>query len=73
MVQAGRIMLERLDEFIIKGKDFAFETTLSGLSYLKFVNTAKTKGYTIVLFFVFLSGFELAQQRVTIRVSKGGQ
>lgn len=71
-LQAGRIMLERLDEFIIKGKDFAFETTLSGLSYLKFVNTAKTKGYTIVLFFVFLSGFELAQQRVTIRVSKGG-
>jgi len=31
--QAGRIMLERLDYFIKEKKSFAFETTLSGLSY----------------------------------------
>jgi predicted ABC-type ATPase len=70
--QAGRIMLERLNDFIKREESFAFETTLSGLSYLKFVTAAKTRGYTVILFFVFLSGFQLAQQRVAIRVSKGG-
>ena len=29
-------------------------------------------GFNIILFFVYLSGFELARQRVLIRVSKGG-
>ncbi|MEQ1676999.1 MAG: zeta toxin family protein [Chitinophagaceae bacterium] len=70
--QAGRIMLERLEDFINKEKSFAFETTLSGLYYLKFIQAAKRKGFTIVLFFVYLSGFELAKQRVVSRVSKGG-
>jgi predicted ABC-type ATPase len=70
--QAGRIMLERLNDLISSEKDFAFETTLSGFSYLKFVTAAKKKGYSVVLFFVYLSGFQLAQQRVAIRVSKGG-
>ncbi len=69
---AGRIMLQRMEDMIDKEQNFAFETTLSGLAYLKFVNAAKSKGYTVVLFFVYLSVFELAQQRVAIRVSKGG-
>lgn len=70
--QAGRIMLERLNELINKQNNFAFETTLSGLSYLRFIELARSKGYSIILFFVYLAGFELAQQRVAIRVSKGG-
>ena len=70
--QAGRIMLERLNELINKQISFAFETTLSGRTYLKFIGTARTKGYTIVFFFVYLSSFELANNRVAVRVSKGG-
>jgi predicted ABC-type ATPase len=69
---AGRIMLERLNELITKQNNFAFETTLSGLAYLTFIKKAKAKGYEIIFFFVYLSGFELAQERVAIRVSKGG-
>jgi predicted ABC-type ATPase len=69
---AGRIMLERLNELIINQKDFAFETTLSGHTYLKFVEMAKAKEYTVILLFVYLSSVELAKERVAVRVSKGG-
>ena len=34
-IKAGRPMLEEIDESIEAGKSFAFETTLSGLAYLK--------------------------------------
>jgi predicted ABC-type ATPase len=70
--QAGRIMLERLEQLIKEKKSFAFETTLSGLSYLKFINMARLTGFDIVLFFVWLDSFELAKKRVATRVSKGG-
>ncbi len=70
--QAGRIMLERLEQLIGENKNFSFETTLSGLSYLNFIKNAKEKGYGITFFFVYLNSVELAIERVAIRVSKGG-
>ncbi len=70
--QAGRIMIERLDQLLNEKKSFAFETTLSGLSYLKFIRNAKSKGYYIVLFFIWLESVQLAKSRVTERVKKGG-
>ena len=69
---AGRIMLQRIEEMIEKKESFAFETTLSGLTYLKLIAKAKATGFKIVLFFVYLENAELAQNRVAIRVSKGG-
>ena len=71
-LQAGRIMIERLNQLISEKKNFAFETTLSGQSYLKFIKTAKEQGYEIVLFFIWLENFNLAQSRVEARVKKGG-
>ena len=70
--QAGRIMLERLAQLMDESKSFAFETTLSGLAYLGFINKAKQKGYGITFFFVYLNSAALAKERVAIRVSKGG-
>ena len=70
--QAGRIMLLRLEYLIHENKSFAFETTLSGLSYLKFIKMAKLKGYDVVFFFLWLNSAELAIQRVAARVAKGG-
>jgi predicted ABC-type ATPase len=70
--QAGRIMLERFEYFIAQRKSFAFETTLSGLAYLKFIRFAKISGFDIILFFVWLDSFELAKNRVAERVRKGG-
>jgi predicted ABC-type ATPase len=49
--QAGRIMLERIDELTNTGVDFAFETTLTTLSYLNTIKLAKQKGYSVTLLF----------------------
>lgn len=65
-------MLERIQELVDNEKSFAIESTLSGLIYQKLVSTAKNNNYTVVLFFVYLNSANLAKERVSIRVSKGG-
>ena len=70
--QAGRIMLERINQLINDKVSFAFETTLSTLSYLKTIELARQKGYTIKLLYIWLSDINLAIERVSIRVQDGG-
>lgn len=70
--QAGRIMLERLEQLIENFQSFSFETTLSGLAYINLIRKAKEKGYGVTFFFVYLNSVNLAKGRVAIRVSKGG-
>lgn len=36
-IEAGRLMLQRMDDLLSEGEDFAFETTLATRSYVKFV------------------------------------
>lgn len=69
---AGRIMLERFEELINAKKSFAFESTLSGTTYKNLLRKAQDHNYTIVLFFIYLNSAELAKERVSIRVNKGG-
>ena len=70
--QAGRIMLQRIDELIKSNADFAFETTLTTLSYRQTINAAKRKGYNITLLFFWLNDVKLAIERVKTRVAEGG-
>jgi predicted ABC-type ATPase len=70
--EAGRIMLARIKELAKHRIDFAFETTLSTLSYASFINECKKKEYEVVLIFVWLNSSELAKRRVAQRVSEGG-
>lgn len=70
--QAGRIMLQRIDELLNSGVDFAFETTLTTLSYLNTILVAKEKGYTINLLYFWLNDVNLAIERVKTRVNEGG-
>ncbi|MFS2187703.1 zeta toxin family protein [Mucilaginibacter sp. Mucisp84] len=70
--EAGRIMLQRIDELLNRGVDFAFETTLSTRSYVSLVKRAQQKGYEVTLLFFWLSSPEMAMERVAKRVSKGG-
>ena len=70
--KAGRIMLKRINELLKEQVTFAFETTLSTKSYKPKIVDAKAKGYTVTLLFFWLQSVELAQERVTIRVSEGG-
>jgi predicted ABC-type ATPase len=70
--EAGRIMLNRIDELLKKNIDFAFETTLSTKSFSNTVLRAQKQGYTVTLLFFWLNSIELAKQRVALRVSEGG-
>ena len=69
---AGRIMLERVKYLISEQVDFGLETTLSTKSYLSLLKSAKSDGYSVILFFLWLDSFELAKCRVKHRVLKGG-
>ena len=70
--EAGRIMLNRIDELLKENESFAFETTLSTRSYKNTVEYAKQNGYTVTLLFFWLQNIELAKERVRIRVLEGG-
>ncbi len=70
--EAGRIMLNRINELLVENKVFAFETTLSTRSYKNKVVEAQEKGYRVTLLFFWLQNIELAKERVKIRVSEGG-
>ena len=65
-------MLNRINELLDKKQSFAFETTLSTKSYTGFVKKAQSKGYEVVLLFLALDSFQLAQKRVEVRVQEGG-
>ncbi len=71
-VEAGRIMLNRINEMLNDGKSFAFETTLSTRSYKNKIIKAKENGYRISLIYFWLQSIELAKERVIIRVTEGG-
>ena len=70
--QAGRIMLQRIDELLPQKVDFAIETTLATRSYVNLVRHAQTLGYKVHLIFFFLENEEQAIKRVAQRVSNGG-
>lgn len=71
-LKAGRLMLEEIDECVLAGESFAFETTLSGLSYLGRIKRWKQLGYDIKLWFLSLPSADVAVSRVEIRVLQGG-
>ena len=70
--QAGRIMLQRIDELLPQKVDFAIETTLSTRSYVQLVRRAQALGYRVHLIFFFLENEEQAIARVAQRVKNGG-
>ena len=70
--EAGRIMLNRINELLSENENFAFETTLSTKSYKNKIIEAKEKGYRVILLFFWLQNIELAKERVKTRVAEGG-
>lgn len=71
-IEAGRIMLQRIDALIDQKVDFAFETTLAAKSYSKFIRESQKKGYFVTLIYFWLNSPELAVERVRNRVNSGG-
>ena len=71
-MQAGRIMLARMDELLKKGETFAFETTLATKSYKQKIEWAQANGYEVTLLFFWLDSPNMAKKRVAQRVAEGG-
>ncbi|NDC61970.1 MAG: Zeta toxin family protein [Betaproteobacteria bacterium] len=70
--KAGRLMLEEIDECVAAGHSFAFETTLSGLVYVKKIAIWQQLGYQVKLWFLSLPNEDVAVSRVASRVLQGG-
>lgn len=72
MIRASRLMLERMDQLIERGEDFAVETTLATKSLAGVIARAQNKGYMVGIFYFWLKSDDLAVRRVAIRVASGG-
>ncbi len=70
--QAGRLVLMELTRLAKARKDFAFESTLSGRTYLRLLTRWKSSGYRIEIAFLSLQSVQLALQRIATRVRQGG-
>ena len=71
-IEAGRLMLQRIEDLLEKEISFSIETTLATKSYINLVHRAQAKGYTVRLLFFWLNSPELALMRIAERVAKGG-
>lgn len=71
-IKAGRLMLEEIAQCVRRRESFAFETTLSGLGYLRHIGAWRKLGYHVSLFFLALPTAEFAIARVAERVRQGG-
>jgi len=72
VISAGRVLLTRMKELIRQGKDFGFETTLAGKTYLSILHDMKDRGYHLQLFYLWLPTVDFAIARVAHRVEQGG-
>jgi predicted ABC-type ATPase len=69
---ASKLMINRFKGLLDANKSFVFETTASGMNYIKHLKNAQANGYEIQLLFLWLYSPELAIMRVEHRVSQGG-
>lgn len=70
--EAGRIMLNRINDLLDHNNCFAFETTLASKIYRQKIHSAKQKGFKTILLFFWLNSPQLAKDRVATRVLEGG-
>lgn len=69
---AGRLFLREIDRLAGERRDFAFETTLSGLGYVRRLTDWQRDGYRIEMIYLQLSSVQLALKRIAARVRQGG-
>ncbi|MDF7823515.1 zeta toxin family protein [Pontiellaceae bacterium B12227] len=71
-LEAGKILLREIRSNVEKGEDFAFETTLSGRSYVKLLKELRSKDWKIILFYLWVPNARFSAARVQQRVEAGG-
>jgi predicted ABC-type ATPase len=71
-IAAARVVLREIDRLALDRANFAFETTLSGLTYVRRMESWKQAGYRIEIVYLHLDSVELALRRIAARVLQGG-
>jgi predicted ABC-type ATPase len=71
-ITAGRMMLEHIDELSRSRRNFALETTLSGVRLASRLAVLQELGYRVHLIYLWLPSPTVAIQRVEERVMLGG-
>jgi predicted ABC-type ATPase len=71
-IQAGRIMLSRLNELAAARNSFGFETTLASRSFAARLAELRAAGYHVHIVFLWLPSADEAVARVTERIRAGG-
>jgi predicted ABC-type ATPase len=71
-IQAGRLMLARIEALARARIDFGFETTLAGRGWVPLLHELRRQGYRLNIFFLWLPNDDLAVSRVQERVRAGG-
>ena len=69
---AGRLFLRELDRLAKGRKKFAFESTLSGVTYLSRLKRWKAAGYRIEIVYLRIASPQIAIRRIAARVKQGG-
>lgn len=72
LLAASRLFLREIKNRIQVRQNFAFETTLSGRTYLKLINQLRAQGWRIELIYLALPNVEMSRLRVAERVAHGG-
>ncbi len=71
-IEAARIAINLINDCIDNGKSFNQETTLCGKSTFDYINRAKNNGFIIQMYYVGIDNYDLAKERIKMRVQKGG-
>lgn len=71
-MEAGRLFLHQIQGQVEAENDFAFETTLSGLTYGRLLRTLRERGYAIRVYYLWIPTVDLTLRRIAARVKRGG-
>jgi predicted ABC-type ATPase len=71
-IEAGRIVLKRIRTLIGEKVGFTWETTMSGKTALGWLQQARTAGFILKAYFLWVQNPETTIQRIRQRVSEGG-
>ena len=69
---AGRLFVLQLDRLARSKDDFAFESTLSGLTHISRLKRLRASGWRIEIVYLRISSPQLALRRIAARVKQGG-
>jgi len=71
-VASARLVLEEIARLVAVRADFAWESTLSGLTYARRIRAMKELGYHVEIIYLRLVSPQLALKRIAGRVQQGG-